>query len=210
MLYVLEGLTFVTPEQMERAGLLVTEQRRSYAARYRFHKDRVQSIFSFLLLQYGLKEEYGITRKPILNYSKGKPVLTGLEWLHFNLSHCQLAAACGLSHAPVGVDVQDWTRGHLSVAKQVCSLEELALLKEESDPEIAFAKLWTRKESYGKYTGQGIIYPMKETNLWEASPLGTVMETFLFQGYALSYCAEKELKIKKVTVDDLLQGREME
>ena len=196
MVYVFDGLPHVTSEQMQRATSLIPAYRREYAARYRFESDRIQSIFAFLLLQYGLREEYAIEEALQLDYSNGKPTLSGLEHLHFNLSHCRLATACAVSSAPVGVDVQDWLPRHLSVAKQVCCEQELAFLETVQAPQIEFAKLWTRKESYGKFGGQGILYPMQELCLLGQAPCGTVMETFAFDGYALSYCAEEILKIR--------------
>ena len=210
MVYVLDGLLQITPEQTERANRLVTPQRRECAERYRFEIDRIQSIAAFLLLQYGVREEYGIEKELLLDYSGGKPVLAGLELPHFNLSHCKLAVACALSDRPVGVDVQDWSPRHLSVSNQVCSPEELSFLEQAPEPEKEFIKLWTRKESYGKFTGQGILYPMQEHSFLNRAPLGTVLETFAFQGYALSYCGEKALDLRKVTIEDLLQGREIE
>lgn len=208
MVYVFDGLLHVTSEQMRFASSLVPSYRKEYAARYRFENDRIQSIFAFLLLQYAVREEYSIEDTLQLDYSNGKPRAMGFEDLHFNLSHCRLATACAVSDRPVGVDVQDWAQRHLTVAKQVCSAQELAYLKTAETPQVEFAKLWTRKESYGKYGGQGILYPMRELCLLGQAPCGTVMETFAFDGYALSYCAEETLEIRKVTMDDLLRGRE--
>lgn len=203
MVYIIENLCAVTPELLERAKRYASPQRLQYAARYRFFKDQVQSVMAFLLLRYALKEEKGITAMPILDYSGGKPVLAGEGQPCFNLSHCRQAAACGLSDSPIGVDVQDWAPWHLSLAKQVCSPEELTALERSAEPEIQFTRLWTRKESYGKYTGRGILYPLREKNLWENAPQGAVMETFTFPEFALSYCSEKKLEIRKLTIDAL-------
>ena len=208
MVYIFDGLPHISLEQLEYASALVPLSRREYAARYRFEKDRIQSIFAFLLLQYAVREEYSIEAALQLDYSTGKPKAVGFESLHFNLSHCKLAVACALSATPVGVDVQDWEPRNLSVAKHVCSAEELAFLETAQEPPVEFAKLWTRKESYGKFTGKGIVYPMKELCLLGQSPEGTVMETLALDGYALSYCAEEALKIRKVSIEALLQGRE--
>ncbi len=195
-------------EQLQYASALVPPYRREYAARYRFESDRIQSIFAFLLLQYAAKAEYAIEEALQLDYSGGKPKIIGFDGLHFNLSHCKLACACALSSGPVGVDVQDWSQRHLSVTKQVCSEQELAYLQTAQAPQVEFAKLWTRKESYGKYTGQGIVYPMKELCLLRQAPRGTVMESFVLEGYALSYCAEETLEIQKIPIQELLQGGE--
>jgi 4'-phosphopantetheinyl transferase len=118
-----------------------------------------------------------------------------------------LAVACALSDRPVGVDVQDWSPRHLSIVTRVCTQQEQAFLERSPNQETEFAKLWTRKESYGKYTGKGILYSMNEQPLLTQAPDGTIMETVTFDGYALSYCAEEALKIQRVTLADLLQGR---
>ncbi len=208
MVYFCDGLLNITPEQLSFASSLVPPYRREYAARYRFENDRIQSIFAFLLLQYAVRAEYSIEDMLQLDYSAGKPKAIGFDHLYFNLSHCKLAVACALSASAVGVDVQDGTRSHLSVAKQVCCERELAYLEAAQAPQTEFVKLWTRKESYGKFTGQGILYPMNELCLLEQAPHGTVMETFVFDDCALSYCAKEVLEIRKVTVEDLLRGRE--
>lgn len=205
MIYICDGVSHVTPEQLKYACSLVSSNRRERAARYRFVSDRIQSVFAFLLLQYAAKKEYTIDEPLQLDYSEGKPKAIGFEHLQFNLSHCKLAVACALSAGPVGVDVQDWTRGHFSTRKHVCCQQELAYLETAKEPEVEFAKLWSRKESYGKFTGQGILYPMREHCLLEQSPCGTVMETFVFDGYALSYCAEEALEIRMVSIEDLFR-----
>ena len=205
VVYCLDGLHNISAAEMERAMELVPQSRREYAARYRFERDRVQSIFAFLLLRYAVRLEYGVETPLEFDRSGGKPTLLGLEELHFNLSHCDTAVACALSAAPVGVDVQHEKDFHWSVAKRVCCPEELAFLQSAEAPDREFAKLWTRKESYGKYTGQGIVYPMEQICLLDRTPDGTVMETFTFDGYALSYCAEESLEICKVSVETLIK-----
>lgn len=207
MIYVMDGLPRITSEQLALGMALVPPYRREYAERYRFEADRIQSIFAFLLLQYALREEYAIREAPQLDYNGGKPVIANFPHVQCNLSHCKLAVACALSDRPVGVDVQDWSPRHLSIVTRVCTQQERAFLERSPNQEAEFAKLWTRKESYGKYTGKGILYSMNEQPLLTQAPDGTIMETVTFDGYALSYCAEEALKIQRVTLADLLQGR---
>ena len=204
VIYVLENLSLVTPMQVQKAGEIVTCQRREYAAQYRFEKDRKQSLFAFLLLRYGVHAEFGVTAPLLIDRSAGKPVLSDQPQIRFNLSHCNNAVACAISHDEVGVDVQEWIVRQLSVAEQVCTPKELALLRQEPEPEKLFAKIWTQKESYGKYTGRGIVYPMREHSFLQQAPEGLRMESFLMDGYALSYCAKETLEIFKVTPDELL------
>ena len=204
MIYVMENLSLVTPQQAQKAREIVTWQRRDYAAQYRFEKDQKQSLFAFLLLRYGVYAEFGETAPLLIDRSGGKPVLLHQPQIRFNLSHCNNAVACAISRDEVGVDVQDWIVRQLSVAEQVCTPKELALLRQEPEPEKLFAKIWTQKESYGKYTGRGIVYPMREHSFLRQVPEGLCMESFLMDGYALSYCAKEALEICMVTPEELL------
>ncbi len=206
MVYVLQGISTITEEVLAQVTPLLSAQRREKIARYRFHKDRVQSAFAYLLLRYALKREAGFEGLPMLEETEGKPTLKVPKGLHFNLSHCVRAVACGLSDTPVGVDVQEWSPRHLSVRNKVCTPEELLLLEGSNRPEADFIKLWTRKESYGKYTGQGIRYAMQETDLRDEALQDLVLETAVFPDFALSYCAERKLELVTVTVQELLEG----
>ncbi len=89
----------------------------------------------------------------MLKGEKGKPYIEGLP-VHFNVSHSENLWLCIVGEAPCGIDIQ--------VAKE-CDYEKIAR-KHFDEVEQAYVKLagsagffrlWTRREAYGKYTGEG-------------------------------------------------------
>ena len=142
----------------------LSRQRREKVQALRMEKDRRQSVAVFLLLRYALWEEYEIGTVPSFVYAGGKPELMGEEFsaIHMNLSHCDSGCACALSRFPVGVDMQTISPFRERVARYAFSPRE----KEDPSPET-FTRIFTCKEAWGKYTGRGIAYPMREMDFSE-------------------------------------------
>ncbi len=209
MIYLLEDPISLTQTQYAQACGLASSQRMEKVNRYRFEADRKQSLCAYLLLRYALREEYNIKDVPLLANTEGKPSLVGYENIHFNLSHCRCAVACIVSDRPVGVDVQDWERDHSRLAERVCSADEQAYIHGAQSPETAFAQIWTAKESYGKYMGQGILYDLPSVSFVKngklCAPDGLVLECVLRDDFALSYCGEQKEALRQVTLSELLQ-----
>lgn len=87
-----------------------SKERREKTKRYRFMKDRVQSIFSYFLLKIAVYEEYGLKTLPTWGIdSNHKPIFLEQSDIYFNLSHCINAVACCVSNYEVGVDIQEIT-----------------------------------------------------------------------------------------------------
>lgn len=90
---------------------------------------------------------------------KGKPYLRDYPF-YFNLSHSGNYVVCALSRQEVGVDIQQYRRTDIDrLADRFFSAEEKDTLKachDRREREQLFYQLWTRKEAYGKLTGQGI------------------------------------------------------
>ncbi len=105
--------------------------------------------------------------KPIplgMEYGKhGKPYLAGRPF-YFNLSHSGSYVCCGVAGEEIGVDIQrmekvSGERLDRIAGRFFCRREQEALSAcpgEEERREL-FYRLWTRKEAYGKLTGEGIL-----------------------------------------------------
>lgn len=119
------------------------------------------------LLAYALKERYGISQggkdfPEILKEPHGKPYLSGCPLIHFNISHGDGLAACGVGKAAIGVDVERVRPYGGGLPEKVLSKEELEQLEKvggEGRQEL-FYKFWTLKECYLKAEGQGITVPL--------------------------------------------------
>ena len=139
---------------LREALAAVSQQRRDYALRYRQERDQRLCLAAYRLLQRALMLEYGIDGMPVFTYDdKGKPLLQGHPDIHFSLSHCHEAVAVAGSDHPVGIDVE--TTGHYSaeVARRVMNDDEMREIEASAQPEVAFTRLWTMKESLYKLTG---------------------------------------------------------
>ena len=127
--------------------------------------------------------EYGEQGKPqIVNFPK-----------RFNLSHSGDYVVCGVSDGEVGVDIQKWVPFKERTAERFFAKEEWKLLQEtdvEKRTEL-FYRLWSRKEAYGKYTGQGISSAVGEDfsdeQNWQEKQI-CFRERVLEDSYSLAVC----------------------
>lgn len=204
MIYYMDGVDQLRESDIHELLPFLSQERRETMARYRFQKDRIQSALVYLLFRYGLRRSYGIEEIPaVLKEKHGKPHLSDYPDICFNMSHCERAVACGFSGFPIGVDVQ-----HLVPYKQ--SIAEFFMTPVErnqtlaGDPDREFTRLWTMKESYGKYLGSGICYPMSESPLAEGtSPEGYIIRSHWLGDICLSVCSEEDIPVKKVFFHEL-------
>lgn len=90
----------------------------------------------------------------ILYAENGKPYLEGRN-VEISISHSGELWGCALSKEPVGLDIQlVREKGIRSVAKRFFHPEEYRYLQETGFTD--FFAVWTAKESYVKFTGEGI------------------------------------------------------
>ena len=137
---------------------LVSCQRRHKTLRYRHDLDRRLSLAVYLLLQEALRTEYGIMEAPEFVFgAHGKPALKAHPEIHFNMSHCSMAALCVTGDNPVGCDVETVPDElDMDVCRYCFSETEIRHILSSSNPPLAFTKLWTCKEALLKLTGEGI------------------------------------------------------
>ena len=130
---------------------------------YRQDADKINCILAYLLLEQGLREQYGITAPVSFAYNKhSKPYLQEHPNIFFSISHCKKGVICGLSEVEIGIDIQDVRSLDLDVARRVCSKNELRELERSDDPARLFCRMWTKKESYIKMRGISISNDLKQ------------------------------------------------
>lgn len=142
---------------------LVSEQRREKTLLIKNELGQRLSLAVYMLLKKALKTEYGIDENPIFDFHDGgKPFIVGHPDIHFNMSHCQRAAACAVSISPVGIDIESPRRVSDTLAQHVLNDDELHQMHSTDDPEREFLRLWTKKESLLKLTGTGLRADLKK------------------------------------------------
>ena len=148
---------------LDAALPLLSEERRMKVMRYRGELNRKCSAAAYVLLRRALNEEYGIEEKPIFAIGEhGKPHIVGHEDIHFNLSHCREAVACAVADEPIGIDIESVHRYNEQLARYTMNDSEMEEILSSERPDIAFTRLWTRKEAVLKLTGEGLRTNMKD------------------------------------------------
>ena len=92
----------------------------------------------------------------------GKPSLQAYPQLHFNLSHATGICVSAVGSFPMGVDVEPIRPLRPKVIRRICTEEERQLIAQASNPDEAFFRIWTLKESYVKarcLTVHNNLYP---------------------------------------------------
>ncbi|NCB91292.1 MAG: 4'-phosphopantetheinyl transferase superfamily protein [Clostridia bacterium] len=105
------------------------------------------------MYQISLKAE----EEPIQVGVSGKPYLREHEDIFFNISHSGEYVACVVADVPVGIDIQHHAEGRIEkIANKILSPSEMLQFEQEGRSAESFYHFWTKKESYLKFTGEGI------------------------------------------------------
>ncbi len=111
----------------------------------------------------------------IIREKNKKPCLD-VEGVYFNLSHSHGVVMLGMSHTEIGVDVEK---------VRPVDMKKFTFIDAEDEEE--FFEKWTERESYAKFTGEGISVIRKEI------PDNVNFEHFdLFGGYHACVCAPEQ------------------
>lgn len=176
-------------------------------------KREVEHELGKKLLCHGLRELYGIrteTEKPpdLLKGEHGKPYLRDFPQIHFNISHTEGMAVCGIGSSPLGVDIEIEHPYHENVLRRVLSEAERRQMEElpEAERSRRFFCIWTLKESYVKAKGFGLTVPLTDISFEfgndgniACSVPGTFFRRKIFEkDYILSLCTFVEEEISFV------------
>lgn len=142
------------------AQRLLTSRRQAKKPRriqYRFQKDRVMHTLGDFLIQYCI-EQWGELSPNQWEYQiaiNGKVDIQSAHsiGLYVNLSYSFPYIACAIDDHPVGLDIELMKEiDYMSLAHQFSGNEfkQVQILKD-------FYEIWTKKESYTKMIGEGLI-----------------------------------------------------
>ena len=186
--------------------LLPWEERREQVMHYRFEKDRRLCLGAGLLLASALREA-GAEDLRLRVLPNGKPELAHVPDLHFNLSHSGTLAVCAVAADPVGADVETLQKADPAVGAVCFRSAEQEWIRNAGDPDRAFTRLWTRKESLLKLRGEGLaLDPASFSVLPEEDG---ARDTRFFEteiaGHLICVCTQKnnEVILKHRQIDQL-------
>ncbi len=202
MIYLLENSDGLTETFLLQGLPLLSRQRRDRILRYGSLQDRINGCAAYLLLRYGLWQEYQIRTAPAFIFGEHeKPFLADYPDIYFNLSHCKTAIACIIAPQETAIDVTDRRKIKNNLTRRVCSPEEQRQLSVSEDPETCFLRMWTRKECLSKLTGEGMSRSFRTiTDEW---PQAVYVHTEERPCCILSYYAEAPQTIRSLTAQTL-------
>lgn len=107
---------------------------------------------------------YNLDKLPTISHTAlGKPFFPDKPELQFSLSHSQDRIVCALDSHPVGVDIEIVRPRQNNLPYYALTEEEYASYLTLGGDWSAFYTLWTRKEAWSKYTGEGLGKSFRKT-----------------------------------------------
>lgn len=150
-------------EVLARSGLgehLLTGLERDRAGRFRQESARLDFVAAHLLVRECAARLLGLPVAGLTLLQRcpdcarddhGKPYLAEHPGVEVSLSHGRGVVAAAAGDRPVGVDVEQPSRGVVAeVFERVLSAGELARVRAHAEPDRAFLRLWVRKEAMVK------------------------------------------------------------
>ncbi|MGN0170528.1 MAG: 4'-phosphopantetheinyl transferase family protein [Lachnospiraceae bacterium] len=171
------------------------------------------------LLERGFQEAFHVSVQD-LHFTKGphgKPQIADHPEMNFNITHTSHRSfkpgkyymAGAFCNCPVGIDCEYPRRITQRLYDRTLSPGEKALFQTSSCPEILFLRYWTLKESYLKYTGEGLscnpaflcfLPDTKGNYVLEGHPDLHFLQFDLPDGLILSLCTEKPCQVEFITL----------
>jgi 4'-phosphopantetheinyl transferase len=146
---------------------LIDENKRDRLLKFVFWQDLHRSLFADLLVRKIIIETFNLVNEEIYfsvnDY--GKPYCKFLNNFHFNVSHSRDWIVCAIDGESIGIDVEKISTIDLDISKNFFSDKEHVDLLSSNDPYDYFFTLWSLKESYIKFIGKGLSYPLNSFSM---------------------------------------------
>lgn len=146
--------------QYDRLFMQLAPARRMHVMQIKNQKAAEDSLAAGLLLQKVLAEVCNMSpEETVCLYGQnGKPYIDHCPDFHFNLSHSGDYVAIAYGDMELGMDLEVVRDYRPEILKRFCSENERKFVEcaIQADRLANFFTLWTMKECYVKYTGEGL------------------------------------------------------
>ena len=179
-------LLLAVPERREALAVMAPAVRKASLCGEALAKQAIATAWGIAI------EEIQIKKDP-----KGKPYEVNHPDIFFSISHSRDKAVCAVHTSAVGVDIEYIRPVNKRLFAKCCTDKEQRYVeKADTEEEMSrrFLTLWTLKESYLKYTGQGLSGGLKTaefiiTNgIISSNKHGAFSSVCSNDGYIISYC----------------------
>lgn len=192
------------PGDYEKLYALASAERKSRADRYLKREDSVRCVVADALLRL----VPGFVLEDLTKTSEGKPYLKNREKLHFNISHSGRWVVVAWGDSPLGIDVEQlqMDAGKEAIARRYFRSDEQAYVFSVAGEDRAkrFFRIWTMKESYLKYLGTGMGYPLNSFSAL-GDRLGVTLSSEFLTDACMTLCASDDItNCRMLTAQQLL------
>ena len=157
-----------------------------------YSKREIEKTAGDYAVHKAFSELFGLQEFEIIR--EGKPYIKGTKKYHFNRSHSGDWLLLAVGKSPVGADIEKITKIRPKTTEKYFSQTEQVRVKTEGI--TAFFEIWCQKESYVKYTGEGIKGLSKDLEY----PDDIAFFTETYEDYQISVCTKKEHLPTKVEI----------
>ena len=194
----------------------VDEERRERVMRARFDDVKADVLAGGLIIKAALNDACGITDFQTTKNEFGKLYLASHPEVFFNISHSGTKVICAVSDVECGIDIEDVNAPHdiMKLSSRFLSTLESDAVMMSENPNRAFCRLWTLRESYVKMRGRGFDIGLStlrcdfhrgKASMYEG---GVLQEDAFFKeiygviGYQASVCLkeERDVEVKRVEI----------
>lgn len=209
MIYAFTEMDSLSVADLVGLWPLLSEQRKAQVDRFKYFIHRKQSALAYILLRYALIHEKGIYDEVEFEFGPhGKPVLKDYPEIYFNLSHSTVGVVCSVSDSPVGVDIAQVTSDNLDCIKTAMHINEQLEISKSGDDARTFARYWSLKESYLKFSGRGIGDDIAALDFsgYKAEQFvfdGCCMQTWNRPNSVISCCGKEPQRLQYLTRGNL-------
>ncbi|MCI8388532.1 MAG: 4'-phosphopantetheinyl transferase superfamily protein [Clostridiales bacterium] len=152
-----------------------------------------------MLARYALRQTFG-NESELIYDERGKPCVNG-NVMYVSISHSNELCAAAVSDSELGVDIE-----YIDSERPIERLDKLAqryftpdeYVYVNTQPNPNFYRIWTAKESYVKYTGEGLS---RRLGSFSVLTLPLVFNRCDFENYAGCICSAESCKVNPIIVD---------
>jgi len=177
-----------------------SDQRKSRADRYLRQEDKLRCVTAAALL----KKVLGADDSQIAKNDFGKPYLKDRRDVHYNLSHSGRYVVLAWGDTALGIDVQkhEACTNMEAIGTRFFAFDELQYVQGDIG---RFYEIWTKKESFLKYTGKGLREDLRAFSVLAPGADIRYFYRTLGTDYSLSLCTEdREFETTLLDVQQLL------
>ncbi|SHI99269.1 4'-phosphopantetheinyl transferase [Clostridium cavendishii DSM 21758] len=212
----------IQDENLQKLCTYISCERRTKINKFINKNDKIQTLIAEILIRTKVIKDFNVKNESI-SFNKniyGKPYLEKFKNFYFNISHSGNYVAIAINNQEVGIDIEEIKDiEYFDIAKNFFTNEEFNYISIPNKKKSLerFYEIWTLKESYIKFKGQGLSIPLdsfriidNDTNLKLISNNDCANYTFnnlnILSDYKLSICRldNESFNIKTLNQDELI------